>query len=110
MKGDKANTVMAHEVAEVQKVLQVVLQFVVVLTIPLMTTEPMQEGVGKRCVNTLSKVIFVESMSRIWVLSEQGPKIEQFAGVGFARYWRRQFWKWPVVKGPVWGAGFFFLW
>jgi hypothetical protein len=77
-KGDEANTVVAHEATEVQKALQVALWFVMVLTIPLVTTKPMQEGVGERGMNMASKAIFIESMSRIRVLLEHVLKVEWF--------------------------------
>jgi hypothetical protein len=38
-----------------------------ILTIPLVTTEPMQKGVGERYMGVASEAVFMESVYRIWV-------------------------------------------
>jgi hypothetical protein len=74
--GGEANTVVAHEVTKVQEALQVGLWFVVILTIPLMTAEPVQEGVGERYMSAASEVVFMESMSRIQVCLEERLEVK----------------------------------
>jgi hypothetical protein len=50
--------------------MQVVLVFVVVLTILLVTVKPMQEGVGERCMHSATRAEFVESMGCVRVRLE----------------------------------------
>jgi hypothetical protein len=65
MKGDEPNTMVAHKAVKVQEALQVGLQFVVILTVPLMIAEPMQEGVGESYMSAASEMVFMEGVCQI---------------------------------------------
>jgi hypothetical protein len=60
----------AHEATEVHYPMQIVLMFVVVLTVLLVTVKPMLERVGERGMYSTIGAEFVEGVSRVRVRPE----------------------------------------
>jgi hypothetical protein len=67
---DEANTMVAHEATEVHYPMQIVLMFVMVLTVLLVTVKPMLERVGERGMYSTIGAEFVEGVSRVQVRLE----------------------------------------